>query len=121
MKTHISKTTLVIFTLIISSVSYAALMDKKTFLETISDSLSDTLCVDDYNICFGVTEKDCLKEVSELFNSQCTSDVPDEIEDMDEIRSYATSVSTCVTTKYLAEHKESLKANAASKECISLK
>jgi len=96
------------------------LMTRQSFLETIEGAFEESLCNKTYNTCMDTTKTSCLAEAKKIFNKECSGDVPDELEDMDEVRIYAKSTATCTSTKYIERHNDAIKKNGKTPACQSM-
>jgi len=95
-------------------------MSKQSFLETIENTFEESLCNKTYSTCMNTTKTACLAEVNKIFNKKCSADVPDELEDIDEVRAYAKSTAACTTTKYIKNHNDAIKKNAKTPACQTM-
>lgn len=103
-----------------SNVIAGGLLSKDQLVEIIEGTIGDTICTDNHNTCLSVKKSTCIAEAKQIIRDKCSSDVPDEIEDLDEVRSYSKSVAKCTTKKYIAKHNVALKKNKNTPACQAL-
>ncbi len=96
------------------------IMSKQNFIETIEGSLENTVCTKTYNTCLGATKTSCSVEIKKIFKEECSSDVPDGFEELDEVRAYAKSTAGCATKKYIKNHHVALEKNKSIAACQSI-
>ncbi len=96
------------------------IMSKQSLLETIESTFEESLCNKTYTTCMNTTKTACFSEMKGILNKECSEDVPDELEDIDEVRAYAGSVGACATKKYLKKHKGAIKKNGKTPACQSI-
>ncbi len=96
------------------------IMSKQSLLETMESTFEESLCTKTYNTCMNTTKTACFTEVKRILNKECSADIPDELEDIDEVRAYAGSTGACTTKKYLKNHKAAIKKNAKTPACQSI-
>ncbi|MDH5445667.1 MAG: hypothetical protein OEY52_08935 [Gammaproteobacteria bacterium] len=109
-----------IFALFLPLSVQAGLMDKKTLVEILQDTVDETVCIDAYTSCFNVSKTNCSKELKGYVIT-CVDDVPDDLEDMDEITSYSKSSAACAADKFKKKHNKSYKARINTPACAKFK
>jgi len=96
------------------------IMSKQSFIETIETSLEETLCTETYNSCLGATKTSCSVEIKKIYKKECSSDIPNGFEELDEVRAYAKSTAGCATKKYIKNHHVALEKNKSIAACQSI-
>ncbi len=96
------------------------IMSKQSLLETIGGAFEDSLCSKTNNTCMNTTKTACLAEAKKILSKECSADVPDELEDIDEVRAYASSTAACTTKKYVKKHNAAIKKNGKTPACQSI-
>lgn len=96
------------------------IMSKQSLLETIESAFEESLCNKTYTTCMNTTKAACFTEMKTILNKECSADVPDELEDIDEVRAYAGSAGACTTKKYLKNYTNAIKKNGKTPACQSI-
>ncbi len=96
------------------------IMSKQNLKEMIEGAFEENLCNKTYNTCMNVTKTTCLAEAKNIFNKKCSEDIPDVLEELDEVRAYVKSTASCTSKKYIENHYAAIKKNAKTPACQSM-
>ncbi len=96
------------------------IMTKEVLLETMETTFEKSVCKKNYNTCIGVKKSTCLTEAKTILRKECSDDVPEELEDIDEVRTYAGSIGKCLGVKYVEKHNAELMNNIKTPACQAM-
>ncbi len=108
---------LLVFGLCLDNVAAEGMMDRKGLIKVVESSFDVSICSKANNTCMGVTEAACLAEAQKILHDKCSSDIPGELENMNELSHHMVSATTCVIDEYNKTHNDALVKNKNIPAC----
>jgi len=99
------------------SIASEGLMDRQGLINVVGNSFDAMLCDKTNNTCMGVTQTACFAEAKKILREKCSSDIPGEIENTNELIDYTVSVYTCVVREYNKIHNDAIVKNKNIADC----